>query len=134
MKALCLVMFLILCVLLSFGCKPASADEVDALVLGHSWHFSHEGGGYSPNGWNWGGGLEYRRDTWHGQWIAGGMQYRDSFRQHAYAVYGGYQFTQPIGPINVFAAVRAGYLNGSGHHGPGALPSVGIEYKRVALE
>lgn len=117
--------------------RTARAGELDVLVLGKSWHFDHPADGprYSPNQYNWGGGLEYRVPAWHGQWLTGGMTYRDSFRQQAYSIYGGYQFTQPIATnINVFAAVRAGYLNGSGWHGLGALPSVGVQYKRVALE
>jgi hypothetical protein len=87
------------------------------------------------NQYNYGGGMEYRRDTWHGQWLVGGLTYRDTFRQQAYTVYGGYQFTVPVSEhVSVFATVRAGYLNGSGHHGPGALPSIGIQYRRVAIE
>lgn len=113
--------------------------ETDLLLMGKSWHFGHEVAaghvGYDVNQYNWGGGLEYRGDAWHGQWLVGGLTYRDTFRQQAYTVYGGYQFTVPVSTnVSLFATVRAGYLNGSGHHGPGALPSVGITYKRVSLE
>lgn len=117
---------------------PAYAEN-DLLLMGKSWHFGHSVGagqtGYDVNQYNWGGGLEHRGDAWHGQWLVGALTYRDTFRQQAYTVYGGYQFTVPISSdISVFATVRAGYLNGSGHHGPGALPSFGITYKRVSLE
>lgn len=118
---------------------PAHAGEFDLIIMGHSWHFGHTapryGSAYSPNDWNWGGGAEYRVPAWHGQWLAGGLAYRDSFRQQAYAVYGGYQFTQPITTNLAFTATaRAGYLNGSGWHGPAVIPSIGLQYKRVAIE
>jgi hypothetical protein len=125
---------------LAVAAFSASAHaEIDAVLMGKSWHFGHKLApgqvGYDVNQYNWGGGLEYRHDAWHGQWLAGGMTYRDSFRQQAYTVYGGYQFTEPLTDhLSVFAAVRAGYLNGSGWHGPGALPSFGITYRRVSLE
>jgi hypothetical protein len=119
--------------------SASSFAEVDGLLLGKSYHFGHSVPaakvGYDVNQYNWGGGLEYRGDAWHGQWLVGGLTYRDTFRQQAYTVYGGYQFTVPVSrDVSVFATVRAGYLNGSGHHGPGALPSFGITYKRVSLE
>lgn len=128
MKSIGILAFIALT--LFFGFQECQADEIDALILGKSWHFDGERKDYSPNQWNYGGGLEYRA----GPWIIGGMTYRDSFRQQAYALYGGYQYTVPIGPVNVFAAVRAGYLNGSGWHGPGVLPSVGLGYGRFSLE
>lgn len=107
------------------------ASEIDALVLGKSWHFgSNRTDDYQPNQWNYGGGMEYRT----GPWIVGGLSYRDSFRKDAYAVYGGYEYSVPVGPINMFVAVRAGYLNGSGYHGLGVLPTIGIGYSRVSLE
>jgi hypothetical protein len=119
--------------------SASSFAEVDGLLLGKSYHFGHSvpagRAGYDVNQYNYGGGMEYRRDTWHGQWLVGGLTYRDTFRQQAYTVYGGYQFTVPVSEhVSVFATVRAGYLNGSGHHGPGALPSIGIQYRRVAIE
>ncbi len=68
--------------------------ETDLLLMGKSWHFGHAvpagQAGYDVNQYNWGGGLEYRGDAWHGQWLVGGLTYRDTFRQHAYTVYGGY--------------------------------------------
>lgn len=114
---------------------PVHADEVDAIVMGHSWHFGHQHrqyyNDYSPNDWNWGGGLEYRHDGW----LIGGLQYRDSFRKHAYTFYGGYQYTVPITTNLAFTATaRAGYLNGSGWHGPAIIPSIGFQYKRVGIE
>ncbi|MGF6777817.1 hypothetical protein [Paraburkholderia sp. GAS334] len=118
---------------------PAARAETDLVLLGKSWHFGHQvpvgETGYNVNQYNWGGGLEYRAPTWHGQWMVGGLTYRDTFRQQAYTVFAGYQFTVPISDkLSAFAAIRAGYLNGSGWHGPGALPSVGMTYRRVSVE
>lgn len=111
--------------------------ETDLVLMGKSWHFGHQvpagEAGYNVNQYNWGGGLEYRFDGT--GWFAGGLTYRDTFRQQAYAVYGGYQATLKLtSNLSAFAAIRAGYLNGSGWHGPGALPSVGLTYKRVSVE
>lgn len=121
------------------ACSSAAHAETDLVLLGKSWHFGHQvpAGevGYNVNQYNWGAGLEYRMPAWHGQWMAGGLTYRDTFRQQAYTVYGGYQYTVPLSDhLSVFASLRAGYLNGSGWHGPGALPSVGITYRRVSVE
>ena len=64
-----------------------------------------------------------------------GPTYRDTFRQQAYALYGGYQYSVPLTDhLSAFVSLRAGYLNGSGWHGPGALPSFGLTYRRVSLE
>lgn len=128
----------LLAALIALAASSAHA-ETDLLILGKSWHFGHNvpAGevGYNVNQYNWGAGLEQRGDAWHGQWMVGGLTYRDTFRQQAYALYAGYQFTMPItANFSAFAAIRAGYVNGSGHHGPGALPSVGFTYKRVSLE
>jgi hypothetical protein len=123
---------------LSISCASAHA-ETDLVLLGKSWHMGHEvpagDVGYNVNQYNWGAGLEYRQDMWHGQWMVGGLTYRDTFRKQAYTLYGGYQFTVPVSDNwSVFASVRAGYVNGSGHHGPGALPSIGVRYRRVSVE
>ena len=127
-----------LAAVIALSCASAHA-ETDLILLGKSWHFGHEvpagAVGYNVNQYNYGAGLEYRAPTWHGQWMVGGLTYRDTFRQQAYTIYGGYQFTMPVTDNwSVFATVRAGYINGSGHHGPGALPSVGITYKRVSID
>lgn len=121
--------------------SAAHAGETDLVLMGKSWHFGHDTppgqAGYDVNQYNWGGGLEYRiqplgsRHTF----FAGGMTYRDSFRQQAYTIYGGYQYTVPLTEhLSAFAAIRAGYLNGSGWRGPGALPSVGMTYRKVSVE
>lgn len=126
----------VIAVMALLACTAAHA-EVDGLLLGKSWHFGHDvpagQAGYNVNQYNWGGGLEYR---WDGTgFFVGGLTYRDTFRQQAYAIYGGYQYTVPLtSNTSVFAAIRAGYVNGSGHHGPGALPSVGVTYKRASIE
>lgn len=120
----------------ALSCASARA-ETDLVMLGKSWHFGHQvtAGevGYNVNQYNWGGGLEYRFNGT--GWFVGGLTYRDTFRQQAYTVYGGYQYTVPISDNwSVFASLRAGYLNGSAHHGPGALPSVGFTYRRASIE
>lgn len=120
-----------------YGLSAAAHAETDLILLGKSWHFGHEvlagEAGYDVNQYNWGGGLEYRFDGT--SWFAGGLTYRDTFRQQAYAVYGGYQYAVKLtDTLSAFAAVRAGYLNGSGWHGPGALPSVGLTYRRLSVE
>jgi hypothetical protein len=121
-----------ICYLFSSSCKAA---ELDGLLLGKSWHFDGGGQTYSPNQWNWGAGLDVLGGPWnHWKLGVGGLSYRDSFRQQAYAVYGEAQYSQSFGTINTFAAVRAGYLNGSGHHGLGILPSIGIGYQRLSIE
>jgi len=126
----------IMALALFYAWKPAHA-ETDIVLMGKSWHFGHEvpagQAGYNVNQYNLGGGLEYRFDGT--GFFIGGLTYHDTFRQQAYALYGGYQYTYHISDnLSAFTAIRAGYLNGSGHHGPGALPSVGITYKRVSLE
>ncbi|MFM0174139.1 hypothetical protein PQR33_32965 [Paraburkholderia sediminicola] len=122
---------------IAFGCASSAHAETDLVLLGKSWHFGHQvpAGevGYNVNQYNWGGGLEYRFNGT--GWFVGGLTYRDTFRQQAYTVYGGYRYTMPISDNwSVFASLRAGYLNGSGHHGPGALPSIGVTYRRVSIE
>lgn len=107
------------------------AGEIDAVVLGKSWHFGSETS-YSYNGVNPGIGLEYRLDN---GFFVGALTYRDSYRQQAYAAYAGYQYTQHVsGPWSVFAAVRAGYLHGSGFNGPMLMPTVGVQYERLSIE
>ncbi|MDQ7975909.1 hypothetical protein QYH69_01435 [Paraburkholderia sp. SARCC-3016] len=118
------------------ACASARA-ETDLVLMGKSWHFGHDvpagETGYNVNQYNWGGGLEYRFTP--SGWFVGGLTYHDTFHQQAYALYGGYQYSVPLTDnLSAFAAIRAGYLNGSGWHGPGALPSFGIKYKRVSAE
>lgn len=118
---------------LVFAAGYAQAEERwEVLVLGKSFHFGQSEPHYDYNGNNPGLGLEYR---WNNGFYVGGLSYYDSFRTQAYAAYVGYQYTVALsGNWSIFAALRAGYLNGSGHHGPMALPSVGVTYKRFTLE
>lgn len=105
--------------------------EADLILLGKSFHFGPNSNGLNGN--NPGIGLEYRPSGHH--WFVGALTYYDSYRQQAYAGYVGYQYDVPIGGgWTAFGSVRAGYLNGSGFHGPVAFPTVGVQYKRVALE
>lgn len=112
--------------------SSAFAQHVEGVVLGKSWHFGAPAQHYDYNEFNPGVGIEYR---WDNGWFVGGMTYYDSFRKEAIAAYGGYQYTMHVkGNWSVFAAVRAGYMHGSGINGPMAMPSVGVTYKRVSIE
>lgn len=112
--------------------SSAFAQHVEGVVLGKSWHFGAPAQHYDYNEFNPGVGIEYR---WDNGWFVGGMTYYDSFRKQAIAAYGGYQYTMHVkGDWSVFAALRAGYLHGSGINGPMAMPSVGVTYKRVSIE
>jgi hypothetical protein len=120
----------ILVALMILLAMQAARAETDLLVLGHSWHFGPNSQGL--NGDNYGLGLEYRSER---GWFAGGLTYRDSYRNQAYAGYVGYQYDVPIkNGWTAFGAIRAGYINGSGFHGIMAFPTVGVQYKRVAVE
>lgn len=117
------------------------APHVELLVMGKSWHFGHNVPhdtatmhyyGPSYNDYNPGLGLEYR---WPNGFFVGGAAYYDSYRKTAYTMYGGYQLTWHVSSSwGLFAAARAGYLNGSNINGPVVIPSVGVQYKRVSLE
>jgi len=118
--------------LLLYSCVAKAEGHPEVVALGKSWHFGQSGNHYDYNGSNPGIGVEYR---WDNGLFVGGMTYYDSFRKQAYAAYGGYQYTVPVtGNWSVFAAVRAGYLNGSGINGAMAMPSVGVTYKRLSIE
>lgn len=126
MRKLCV---LILLALLS---GTVGAQSFEGVVLGKSFHFGSSGSHYNYNETNPGIGLEYR---WENGFFVGGMTYYDSFRKQAIAAYGGYQYTMHIsGDWSAFAAVRAGYLHGSGINGPMAMPSIGVTYKRLSIE
>lgn len=115
---------------MALGCVTGHA-ETSLLVLGHSWHFGS--GSEGMNADNYGIGVEYGN----GSWFGGALTYRDSFRETAYAAYGGYRYAftsmgwHGITPV---VAVRAGYIHGSGFNGPMVLPTIGLQYKRVAIE
>lgn len=111
------------------------------LVYGASLHmdkFGHRdtkkfrvAGDREMNGTNPGLGFEAER----GGWLIGVGTYKDSWYKQAYMAYGGYRFT--FGDVKGWhsnIAFKVGYLNGSGHHGPMALPTVGVGYKNVSLE
>lgn len=130
------------------GYHRVQAQEVphfDLMVMGRSWHFGHNTTptqvhgnygtvyqSYDYNDYNPGLGLEYR---WPNGLFVGGAAYYDSYRKTAYTAFAGYQLTWHVSSsVGLFAAARAGYLNGSGIHGPILIPSIGLEYKRFALE
>lgn len=121
------------------GYHHADAQEAphfDVVVMGKSWHFGNNVPqgyrGYNFNDYNPGVGLEYR---YPGGFFVGALTYHDSYRNQAYAGYVGYQLTHHVSSDwSVFAALRAGYLNGSGFHGAMAMPTVGVQYKRLAVE
>lgn len=104
-----------------------ASDGFDVLVFGKSFHFPDN----HYNQVNPGLGLEYHWDNW----FVGALTYRDSFYKQAYSAYGGYRLPYHINEDwSVYASLRVGYLNGSGFHGPVALPTVGVTYKRVSVE
>lgn len=135
---------LALCAFLAGYHRTPQAQEVphyDLMVMGKSWHFGHNVhpntstmtyAGPDYNDYNPGLGLEYR---WPNGLFVGGAAYYDSYRKTAYTAFVGYQLTWHVSSsVGLFVAARAGYLNGSGVHGAVVIPSVGVEYKRVALE
>lgn len=119
-----------LAVCLALSCAAVAHAETDLLIMGKAFHFGANSAGL--NEYNPGIGLEYRSEQ---HWFVGGLTYYDSFRKQAYAGYVGYQYDIPISTNwTVFGALRLGYLNGSGFHGLVAIPTIGVQYKRVALE
>jgi hypothetical protein len=123
--------------------SPVMADEphFEMVLMGKSWHFGYKVPANTPtmhywgpnyNNYNPGIGIEYR---WPSGFFVGAITYYDSFRKQAISAYGGYQYTHRVSEDwSVFAALRAGYLHGSGINGPVALPSVGVQYKKVSIE
>ena len=113
---------------------PSWADGPSLLVLGKSFHFGGNTSGL--NGTNPGIGAEYAWGPTNGlSWFSGALTYYDSYRHQAYAGYAGVRYSLPlVGGTSAFASLRAGYINGSGFHGPMVLPTVGIQYRNVALE
>lgn len=115
------------CALALLPLTAMASDGFDVLVFGKSFHFPDN----HYNQVNPGLGLEYHWDNW----FVGGLTYKDSFYKQAYAAYGGYRLPYHINENwSVYASLRVGYLNGSGIHGPVALPTVGITYKRTSVE
>lgn len=121
-------------VILAAASAAASAADTSLLIYGGSHHFTsnlrHETQ-YKLNETNPGIGLEVSQDGW----LVGAGTYKDSFYQQAYMAYAGYRWT--IGDAKAWhanVALKAGYLNGSGHHGPALLPTVGVGYGPVSLE
>ncbi|MHA6837755.1 hypothetical protein [Ralstonia pseudosolanacearum] len=113
---------------------PAHAVDTSVLVYGGSYHFDGKGrheSKYDLNERNPGVGLEFSQDGW----LAGAGMYRDSYREQAHMAYVGYRWT--LGDTQGWhanAAVKVGYLRGSGYDGPVALPTVGVGYGPVSLE
>jgi hypothetical protein len=110
----------------------AQAGDFDVVVPIRSWHF--DGADMGPQHWNennLGLGLEYRQDGM----FAGAVAYRDSYNKTAKAAYVGYTYSLPVAyGVSVEGTVRAGYIDGSGFHCWGALPSIGVSYGRTAVE
>lgn len=111
--------------------QAQEAPHFEVLIMGKSFHIFNDTG-YHFNDLNPGIGVEYR---WPNNWYVGALTYHDSYKKQAYAAYVGYQLTWDVSSNwKLFAAARAGYINGSGFNGPGILPSVGVTYKRLTLE
>lgn len=111
--------------------EAQEAPHVELLIMGKSFHVFNDTG-YHFNDLNPGIGVEYRYPQ---GFFFGALTYKDSYSKQAYAAYVGYQLTAHVSSNwSVFAAARAGYINGSGFNGPGILPSVGVTYKRLSIE
>lgn len=110
----------------------AHADGFDAVLPIHSWHF--DGSHMAPQKWNennFGLGFEYRKDGF----FVGALAYHDSYYNIAKTAYVGYTYSYPLeNEWSLDATVRAGYIDGSGFHNWGALPSVGVTYKKTSVE
>lgn len=117
--------------------EDVSPSHVDFVVPTHSWHI--DGRDMAPqhwNDWNPGFGIEYRFDASRPDgFFVGALSYKDSYYKFAYTAYGGYRYSLPIGgDFSLDATIRAGYINGSGYTNWGAIPSVGVTYRKTSIE
>lgn len=111
----------------------AQAGSFDVAAPIRSWHF--DGAAMGPQHWNennLGLGLEYRLDS---GFFAGALAYYDSYYRTAKTAYVGYTYAYRFaGDWVVEATVRAGYIDGSGFHNWGVIPSAGVRYGKTAVE
>lgn len=122
----------LLCAALALIAGSACADT-SLLLYGTSYHFNGalKPTAYHYNQANYGLGIEYSDAGW----LVGAGTYLDSYNEQGYMLYGGYRwvFGNPR-EWHTSVAIKAGYLNGSGFHGPVALPVLGVGYNHVNLE
>ncbi|APU03152.1 antimicrobial peptide resistance and lipid A acylation protein PagP [Ralstonia phage phiAp1] len=108
----------------------AHAADTSLLLFGASKHLNVQGD-RKFNERNPGIGLEVREGGWH----AGALTYKDSFNDRAWAAYAGYRYSYEVTQdLKLQAGLRVGYLHGSGFHQVVPLPTVGVQYGKVALE
>ncbi|MEO9383580.1 hypothetical protein [Chromobacterium phragmitis] len=113
----------------------AHADDFSLLLFGASVH--HGCSTCNLNQDNPGAGAEwaFSGDQDRGRWFARAGAYRDSFRKNAnYATLGWRREWEMFGPVIAGIGLQAGYLHGSGHNGPAALPTLSLGTKSFALE
>lgn len=116
------------------------AAEFSLLIYGASLHSQCEASHIhcnSLNGTNPGLGLEwaFSGGDEDGRWITRVGSYRDSLKETAYFLAGGYRKEWPV-TEHTYAGITllGGYLNGSGAHGLMALPMLSLGTKDFALE
>jgi hypothetical protein len=122
---------LIIAVAAALAAQLAHADT-SVLLFGKAWHFDAHTH-YNYNQANYGLGLEWGPHA--DGWFVGGYALKDSLSQLGYAAYAGYRYEYQLGNgIHLDAAIRAGYIKDAKYSGPGAIPTIGVGYKRAALE
>lgn len=108
---------------------PVFAADVSLVVYGLSKHM----GSFKRqfNEVNWGLGVEVEQSGW----LVGAGAYRDSYYEPAWQAYAGYRWDFPVAArTSVVLSLKAGYLNGSGFHGPVAYPTLGVRFGPVVVE
>ncbi|MBP4047379.1 hypothetical protein [Chromobacterium violaceum] len=119
----------------SFITSQAHSEDFSLLLFGASLH--HGCTTCNLNQDNPGAGLEwaFAGDQNSGRWFARAGAYRDSFRKDANFVTLGWRREWEIfGPVFAGIGLQAGYLHGSGHNGPAALPTISLGTQSLALE
>ncbi|OQS12281.1 hypothetical protein B0T37_05285 [Chromobacterium violaceum] len=120
---------------LLMSAPAAQARDFSLLLFGASLH--HGCSTCNLNQDNPGAGLEwaFAGDQDNGRWFSRAGVYRDSFRKDANFVTLGWRREWEIfGPVFAGIGLQAGYLHGSGHNGPAALPTISLGTQSLALE
>ncbi|AAQ59617.1 hypothetical protein [Chromobacterium violaceum] len=119
---------------LLMSAQASQARDFSLLLFGASLH--HGCSTCNLNQDNPGAGLEwaFAGDQDNGRWFSRAGVYRDSFRKDANFVTLGWRREWEIfGPVFAGIGLQAGYLHGSGHNGPAALPTISLGTQSLAL-
>ncbi|MBN3003149.1 hypothetical protein HNO92_002909 [Chromobacterium alkanivorans] len=121
------------------ACALAHADnDLSLLAYGASIHSQCSGKRCDFNGENPGLGLEWAPlgNDADGRWIGRVGSYRDSFRETAWFVAGGWRKEWQLGssPLYAGTTLLAGYLDGSGVKQMVVFPMLSIGTRKLALE